>query len=252
MARTGLFVYGFIHATEDRLTDILGIEHEGVPGRVHVIAEGGVGAVVSVGPGGDERAVPARRHLAAHNRVIQAFLAGITPMSFGQVVKSEAQARKFIKKNRAAILAEIERLDNKVEMSLRVRWDVENIFEYFVAVDPELAEARDRVFQATEPPTHAEKVELGRLFETRIGEERSRHTDQVVATVQRSAREVKVNTPRTEKTVMDLVVLVDREGLPQFERKVHEVAEAFPSQYAFEFNGPWAPFSFVGLDLQAV
>lgn len=40
-------------------------------------------------------------------------------------------------------------------------------------------------------------------------------------------------------------------GLPLFERKIHEVAEKFPDQYAFEFTGPWAPFSFVELDLQA-
>lgn len=252
MARAGLFVYGFVRATEDRVTDVLGIDHDGAPGVVRIIAQGSVGAVVSDGPGGDERAVPSRKNLSGHNRVIQAFLAGITPMSFGQVVKSEAQIKKFMKKNHTAILAEIERLDDKVEMSLRVRWDVENIFEYFVKVDRELAEARDRVFQGAGTPSHAEKVELGRMFEERLSEERTRQTDQVVERMRRSAREVKVNSPKTENTVMDLVVLVDRAGLNQFERKIHEVAEAFPSQYSFEFNGPWAPFSFVGLDLQAV
>lgn len=251
MARTGLFVYGFIRATEDRVTDILGIDQGGAPGVVHVIADGGVGAVVSVGPGGDDKAMPSRKNLGSHNRVIQAFLAEITPMSFGQVVKGEAQIKKFMKKNRAAILAEIKRLDDKVEMSLRVRWDVENIFEYFMQADPELAEARDRVFLDNPTPSHAEKVELGRLFETRLGEVRTRETDQVLASVERAVREVKVNVPKTDKTVMDIVVLVDRAGLPQFERKIHEVAEKFPDQYAFEFTGPWAPFSFVELDLQA-
>ncbi len=251
MARTGLFVYGFIRATENRVTDILGIDHDGAPGVVYIIAEGGVGAVVSVGPGGDDKVIPSRKNLGSHNRVIQAFLAAITPMSFGQVVKSEAQIKKFIKTNRAAILGEIDRLDDKVEMSLRVRWDVENIFEYFIQADPELAQARDRVFQANATPSHAEKVELGRLFETRLGEVRTRETDQVIASVEGAVREVKVNVPKTEKTVMDIVVLVDRAGLPQFERKIHEVAEAFPNQYAFEFTGPWAPFSFVELNLQA-
>lgn len=249
MARTGLFVYGFIRASEDRSTGIMGIENDGVPAEVRVIVTDGVGAVVSDAAGG-ERPIPSRKHLGSHSRVIQAFLASIIPMSFGQVVKSAAELKKFIKKNRTALLAELEWLDGKVEMSLRVRWDVENIFEYFVDGDPELAEARDRVFGIEGQPSHADKLGLGGMFEALLTAERTKCTDQVVELMRPSTSDVKVNTPKNEKMVMDLVMLVERDGVGNFERRVHEVADTFPSQYTFEFTGPWAPFSFVELDLQ--
>ena len=250
--RTGLFVYGFIRATEARGTGIPGVEHAGLKSEVTVIAIGGVGAVVSDASVRD-KVMPTRKNLDTHSRVIREFVASaaIIPMSFGQIVKNVAALEKFLKANTSAIMKELDRLDGKVEMSLRVRWDVENIFEYFVAEDRELAEARDRIFSRSVTPTQAEKMELGRLFEERLLEERSKHTEKVLSRVRTTAKDVKVNTPKGEKTVMELVLLVDRQKVGQFEERVHEVAESFPNQYTFDFNGPWAPFSFVQLELES-
>ena len=34
-------------------------------------------------------------------------------------------------------------------------------------------------------------------------------------------------------------------------KRVYQVAGTFPTQYLFDFSGPWAPFNFVELDLQS-
>jgi hypothetical protein len=250
--RTGLFVYGFIRATEARGTAIPGVEHAGLRSEVTVITVGGIGAVVSDASVRD-KVMPTRKNLDTHSRVIREFVAlgAIIPMSFGQIVKNTAALEKFMKANTSAISKELDRLDGKVEMSLRVRWDVENIFEYFVAEDRELAEARDRIFSQSGTPSHAEKMELGRLFEEHLTEERSKHTENVLSHVRTTAKDIKVNTPKGEKTVMELVLLVDRQKIGQFEERVNEVAGLFPNQYTFDFNGPWAPFSFVQLELSS-
>jgi len=252
MARTGLFVYGFIRATESKGMGTPGVEHAGIKSDVRVVAlpEYNVGAVVS-DASVREKVMPTRKNLDTHSRVIRSFVeaGSIIPMSFGQIVKNQAGLEKFLKANHKSISRELDRLDGKVEMSLKVRWDVENIFEYFVQEDRELAEARDRIFMKSGQPTQAEKMELGRLFEERLLDARNKYTEKVLARVQSTTKDVKVNAPRGEKTVMDLVLLVDRQKVSQFEERVNEVAESFPNQYTFDFNGPWAPFSFVELEL---
>jgi hypothetical protein len=135
-------------------------------------------------------------------------------------------------------------------MGLRVVWDVENIFEYLVGRDPELAAYRDRLFGRSSAPSQGERIELGRMFEERRGRERDEHTERVVEILSSCAAEVKVNPPKSEKVVMELAFLVDREEVKAFEERVCEAAAAFPAEYTFDYSGPWAPFNFVELDLE--
>lgn len=251
MSRIGLFVYGFVKATEDQRVEATGVEFNGVAPPVRIVAHEGVGAVVSDYPL-TVKVMPTRKNLDCHNRVIRWLLeqGAVIPMSFGQVVRGAPAIAKFLKQNHKGIREELGRLENKVEMSLRIRWDVENIFDYFVRQDRELAEARDRIFLRPGPASQQEKMELGRLFEERLEEERTKHAEQMTERFRRAASELKVNTPKGEKTVLDMVMLVDRTKVAQFEQQVYQVAETYPNQYTFDFNGPWAPFSFVELQLR--
>lgn len=251
MSRTGLFVYGFVKATEDRALDSTGVEFNGVAPPVRIVTHEGIGAVVSDYPT-TMKVMPTRKNLDCHNRIIRGLLekGAIIPMSFGQVVRGAPAITKFLKQGHKSLRRQLERLDNKVEMGLRVRWDVENIFDYFVRQDRELAEARDRIFLRPGTPSQDEKMELGRLFEERLEQERSRHAEQMMERFRDATSELKVNTPKGEKTVLDMVMLVDRAQVQQFEQKVYQIAEAYPNQYTFDFNGPWAPFSFVELQLR--
>lgn len=252
MSRNGLFVYGFVNATEDRTLDLTGVVYNGISPPVHVIVYEGVGVLVSDYPS-TMKAMPTRKNLDCHNRIICTALeqGTVIPMAFGQIVRSASAIAKFLKQNYKSIREGLSRLNNKVEMTLRVRWDVENIFDYFVRQDRELAEARDRIFLQAAPPSQQEKMDLGRLFEERLQEERSKHVEQLMDRFRTSTADVKVNPPKGEKTVLDLVMLVDRTKIAQFEQQVYQVAETYPNQYTFDFNGPWAPFSFADLTLRS-
>jgi hypothetical protein len=132
-----------------------------------------------------------------------------------------------------------------------VQWDVDNIFEYFLGADPELATLRDEIFGRSQAPVAADKIELGRQFEERLNQEREEQTDRVVESFRPYFSELKVNPPKSEKMVMDLAFLVERERLKVFEEQVYQVAGMFPTQYVFDYGGPWAPFNFAALDLSA-
>lgn len=266
MANTGRYLYGLIglqdhtekgaEATTGDEPAIefgaIGLEVDGKPGRVFVLRAGDVGAVVSEFPV-KEKLLPLRRHLEPHNRVIRHVMEShtIIPMAFGHVAKNEAELQKRLKKNRKDILTELKRLDDKVEMTLRVGWDVTNIFDYFVRHNSELAAYRDQVFGKPAGPDREEKIELGRMFEQRLAAERERNFERVAEAFKPVVAEVKSNPPKSEKMVMDAAFLVERKQVKRFEEMVYLVAGQYPGEYTFDFNGPWAPFNFVQLDLAA-
>ena len=253
MASTGRYLYGLIRATKAMEFGAIGLEHNGKPGLVYTLLADSVAAVVSE-LSLREKLLPLRKNLDPHHKVIREVMktTTIVPMTFGHVAKTEAEITKALRRNRDDIHAQLDRVDGKVEMDLKVKWDVDNIFEYIVEVDPELAAFRDQIFRRSSAPSQAEKLELGQMFEERLNQLREAQTDRIVEMFRPYTSSVKVNPPKNEKAVMNVAFLVDRDGLKPFEECVYQVAEAFPAQYIFDFNGPWAPFNFVELNLQAV
>jgi Gas vesicle synthesis protein GvpL/GvpF len=251
MASTGRYLYGLIRATEDVEFGALGLEHDGQRGRVYTLRDGSIAAVVSEFST-KGKILPLRKNLDPHHKVIREVMktTTIVPMTFGHVARSEQEVTKALRKNRETIEAQLDHVDGKVEMDLKVKWDVDNIFEYLLGVDPELAAFRDQIYRRSSAPAHAELIELGQMFEARLNRQREEQTDRVVDAFRRCTSDLKVTPPKHEKAVVNLACLVDRRELKPFEDRVYQVAEAFPAQYTFDFNGPWAPFNFVELDLQ--
>jgi hypothetical protein len=137
-----------------------------------------------------------------------------------------------------------------VEMGLRVSWDVPNIFEYFVNTHKDLRAARDRFLGPYQNPSQEDKIELGRLFDHLLNEDRQNFTEKVEEILSGYCREIKRNKCRTESEVMSLACLVGRNAQARFEEGVFEAAKLFDNNYTFDYNGPWAPHNFVELDLQ--
>jgi len=251
MPTMGRYIYGLIRGDEERDFGRIGLEHEGRPGLVRTVGAGSVSAVVSEYPA-SQRVLPLRKNLDPHHKVIREVMSSTTiiPMTFGHAARSEDEVIRALRRNRADIIAELDRVDGKVEMGLKVKWDVDNIFEYFVGSDQELAEYRDQIFGRSHAPSQAEMIELGRMFELLLEREREEQTERIVEAFRSCYSEFAVNPPKDEKSVMDIAFLVQREHLKDFEERVNQVAGAFPAQYLFDYGGPWAPFNFTELDLR--
>ena len=218
-------------------------------GAVYSIAHGRVSAVVSEVP---QKLRPERRQLAAHQEVLKRLMleaSAVLPVSFGVVADDPEAVRRILSRNQKPFLEQLRRVAGRVEMGLRVTWDVPNIFEYFVHTHPELRVARDRFFGGHREPTQDDKIELGRLFDRLLMEDREAHTERVVEILTPSCVEIKRNKPRTEREAVNLACLVGRDAREQFDAAVFEGAKLFDNSYAFDYNGPWAPHNFVDMTL---
>lgn len=248
-AKGGRYLYAVVPGPGARTYSFTGLD--GKP--VYTIAHKEVAAVVSDVPNGQVR--PERRHLAVQQAVLKGLMQeslAVLPMSFGIIADGPKAIQKILASNQEAILKQLQRVAGKVEMGLRVAWDVPNIFEYFVNTHQELRLARDRLVGPSRHPTQEDKIELGRLFDRLLQEDRETYTDQVVEILSRHCFEIKQNRCRHEHEVMNLACLVGCQAQTQarFEEGVFAAARLFDNHYAFDYNGPWAPHNFVDLDLE--
>jgi len=216
---------------------------------VYAISCGQIAAVVSDVPNTKIR--PERRHLAAHQEVLKHLMSQTTvlPTAFGLIVEGDHAIRELLSREEEAFTEQLQRVAGKVEMGLRVVWDVPSIFEYFVHLHPELLALRDRVFRRNREPSHEEMIELGRHFEQILTEDRTANIEKVEAVLASRCSEFKRNPPRGEQEVMNLACLVGRDAVAEFEGGVFEAAKLFDDSFAFDYDGPWAPHNFVGLNI---
>ena len=248
-AATKVFNYIYAIVTHSQANGRYGpIGVEG--GEVYLVSEGPLAAVVSDVPRGKIR--PERRHLAAHQDVHKQLMArgNMLPMSFGIMADGPGAIRRILKMNQAAFLDQLRRVEGKAEMSLRVVLDVTNIFEYFICVHPELRSLRDELFGGGRQPSEDGKIELGRLFDRILNEDRAACAQRVLDVLAPRCSEIKETPPRTEREVMNLACLVARDGMKGFEEGVFEAAKQFDDNYSFDYTGPWPPYNFADVRLQ--
>jgi hypothetical protein len=246
VAEQKLYLYALTSELDDQPLGLIGLDE----GRVYPITKHHVSAVVSHVV---ERLRPERRHLAAHQRVLASLMASgaaVLPVSFGIVADNEDAVRRILSLNARRLAENLGRVKGRVEMGLRVTWDVPNIFEYFVDTHPDLLDARDRFLLGRGNPSPDDKIEVGRLFDTLLNDDRETHAEKIEEALQPHCVEIMRNKPRNEQEAVSLACLIDRTRQAEFERAVFECAQLFDNQYSFDYSGPWAPHNFVDVALE--
>lgn len=239
------YFYAVVAGSKKRIYDVTGIDGA----SVYSIPQGNLSAVVSDVP--FKRIRPERRHFAAHHGVLRQLVAedALLPMAFGIISDGEKAVRSFLTKNRKPLNQQIQRVAGKVEMGLKVRWDVPNIFEHMTNVHAELGFARDALLHGARAATQDERIELGRMFENFLNSDREAYSERVEAFLEQCCDEIKRDKCRDEREIMNLACLVRKENLDAFEVAVFEAARGFDDNFAFDYNGPWAPHNFVDMNI---
>lgn len=220
---------------------------------VYAIDQDGLRAVVSDTL--STRLRPERRNITAHQAVLHALTeqGTVLPMRFGVIARNTEAVQKLLATNRKDIKAHFERLNGRVEMGLRVSWDVANIYEYFVALHPILSETRDEIWakNSGNKNQREEKIRLGNLYESLRTADRKASMEKVTELLLNYCEDIVENPIKKEKDVMNLACLVDRQRVDEFVEGVFRASQLFDNVYLFNYTGPWAPHNFVKLDLHA-
>jgi hypothetical protein len=244
---SGHYLYAIADAVDH--LDYLDIGINGA--SVYLIAQGPIAAVVS--DIAEKRIRPERKNLAAHNLVVKRLMEQMTvlPVAFGTIAGSTKALHNILRDNNRTFAEQLDRVRGKVELGLRVNLDVPNIFEYMVNRHQELADLRDEVIAKQHGPSQTDKIEIGRLFDRLLTQDREQHAEAVIEALGSRCVDIKQNPTREEREVMHLACLVDRHAQKSFEDGVFEAAKHFDNNFSFDYNGPWAPHHFVNVALEA-
>jgi hypothetical protein len=248
MSDPSLYLYGII-PTPDDAESVSG--WSGIKGKaVRVLSGDEVAAVVSDAPSGKLR--PRRRNLKAHHDTLRKLAEETTvlPMAFGVLADDEDEVTRFLSEHRDTLLDQIDHIDGQVEVTLRIRWNVDDIFDYFVARYDSLQEMRDAFFGDGASASRQEMIQLGEQFDSLLQAERNAHYDTVMEHLDPVCRAVEVQDPKNESEVLNLACLVPKTGVEAFESAVHDAAESFADEFLFKYTDPMAPYSFADVHFE--
>jgi hypothetical protein len=243
--KTGMYLYAVLANDHDPSS----VGPIGIDGReVSCVALGDVAAAVSPVP--RARLRPERKHVAAHHAVLARLMRQTTvlPAAFGLIAPSDEAVRYFLASRLDVLKEQLARVAGKVEMGLRVTWNVPDLFAYFIAMHPELREVRDQL-RLRKDIARGDLIEVGQLFDRILETERDTHFARVSEALSAHGVAVKREPPRSEREVMNLACLVPREQEADFERIVAAAAEPFDDHFTFTHEGPFAPYHFAELSL---
>lgn len=240
MADGSIYLYGIIDDGDVETASWTGIKGA----AIRVLQEDGVAAVVSDAPGGRLR--PRRRNLKAHHDTLRQLAehSAVLPMAFGVLAETEADVRSFLQEHQRTLEDQLNAVRGHVEITLRVRWNVDDIFGYFVGRYDDLQEMRDSFFGDGASASRREMIQLGEQFDMLLQEERDEHFSTIHEHLDPVCRAIEAQDPKDEKEVLNLACLVPKDGEDAFETAVHAAAESFDDEFLFKYTDPMAPYSF--------
>ncbi len=243
---TGLYLYAFADARDIEAIaelELTGLEDQ--PAEVLQIED----LAVIFSRSTARKLRPQRKNLAAHQQVVASLAnrVGMLPVSFGMVADDLEQLQQLIEANGDKLRDQLNRVADKVEMTLVLQWECEDVFASFVQRYPELDQYREQI--ASGQATRDEMIAVGQLFEKLRNQERAEHTDAVCGELQDVTAEILDQPHRSDFEIARLACLVNRADVEAFETSLQHVASNFDEAFRFSFSGPWPPYSFVALSL---
>lgn len=190
---------------------------------------------------------PTRKNVQNHQRVITKVMEKYTviPVAFGTVGNNKKSIENIIKDNYEQLLEQLNLLENKSEVGLKVTWDI-NYFNQDIETK-EIKELKAKVAGKEEDEVLLDKIQLGRLVQQAIEDRKEEYINQIYNPLSKLAVMSKRKDEVPIKTVFNAYFLVDNAASESFDQEVERIYKAFDHKLVFNYTGPWPPYNFTNL-----
>jgi hypothetical protein len=230
------YVFGIVPAGA-RVPDCDG---SGLASGLRLVRDGDLAALVGSPPSG--RSLGRASDLLAHDEVLRRVVAARTPvlpMRFGAVVRDDAAvADSLLREHQQEFHAALERVRDRVQFSVKVRYDEPAVLREILATQPALRRLRD-------DGSFAAQLQLGQRIVAELDRRRVPERSQLLAELA-DFDEIRIAEQTQPDEVLAAAFLVHRAGAAAFERRVEEVARRHAGRLRVRLVGPTAPYDFVG------
>jgi Gas vesicle synthesis protein GvpL/GvpF len=237
------YVYGIVEASAAAPA------RSGIAGAsLDVIAAEGAAALVSDLSGKELRLD--REALLVHAQVLEDAMSKgpVLPMNFGVVMEGQEDVRdRLLEPHREELLAQLERLAGKVEVSIRATYEEESLMQEVVREDQDVARLRDSLRGRPEDAIYYGRIKLEELVAQVVERKRELDAREIVDALAPTFLDVEIGNPGHERVALSASFLVERSGLDDFDEALERLASAQAGRLRFKYTGPLPPHSFVAL-----
>lgn len=244
MEQEGKYIYCIIQNGKSAVFDTAGI---GEGSRVYTISFNDLSAVVSDSP--VKRYSVSRENLVTHERVIEEVMKASTvlPVRFATIAECEDKVRKILEREHDRFAVLLKNMEGKKELGLKAVFNEDIVYKEILSNNEGLRMKKERLEKDARAARYQELIELGRLVETALIEEKTRYKEAILNTLGPLALGVKVNNTYSEHMIINAAFLVERQKEPDFDQKVGVLADDYADKIRFKYVGTLPPFNFVNL-----
>jgi hypothetical protein len=222
----------------------------GIGGRgdeICLIAHRDIGAFVSASPIAPYSI--SREDLMTHEQTIEKIMAhyGILPMQFSMIAESEQDVKAMLEKNYDRFKAQLQRLDGKKELGLKGILP-ETIFQDLLAQNDALQQRKAELARRGNA-TQNELIEIGKMVEAALVEEKENLREAILAELRPIAEETKSNPTTVDRMFLNAAFLVTAAQEAEMDKKVSEIAERNEGKFKLKYVGNLPPYNFLRLNI---
>lgn len=251
----GVYLYCIGRADElsqDRVStlDASPVDGSGAPFRA--IQHGDLAALVSDTT--VERFDLERERLMAHHHVLEQAmsLGDILPVSYGMVAEADRDIVQRLLRSTASQLSDnLEYVRGRVELSLRVMWNQDRLFQEIVEEVPEIQALRDQIAGVPEEQSYYERIRLGEMTSSVIEQKNDMERSQMLSALEPLSVDMRIGQESSDTLIVSASFLVDREREAEFDAAVQSIAEPRQERMIFRYLGPLPPANFVAVMVDA-
>lgn len=166
----------------------------------------------------------------------------VVPVRFGTIAEDSVQVKELLKKIYLQVKAALKRLEGKIELVMRVSWDLKVV----------LQEVKGEIQIENAGVTDLEeKIAIGRRLFEAVDKRKRTIINTIHTGLYPLAVECSVGSmpQEAEEMIFDRSYLIEREKEPFFDEAVNHIANEYEDRLAFKYLGPLPPYSFARLEI---
>ena len=192
---------------------------------------------------------PTRKNMKTHTLVLEALMKDYTvlPARFGLISDSEDKLKGLLQKYYPTLKDYIRRLDNRIEIGVKVFWEKEAMIAELEGKDGSLTRLKEEL-KTLPPPIAQEKlVKAGEMVRSMIEKWVDRYTDRVYRQLMKVAVDGTKNYPIDMRNIINSAFLVDKASEKQFDALIDRLDSEYGDKINFKCVKPVPPYNFVNL-----
>lgn len=244
------YVYCIIEGAERQNFGRIGIDGT----TVYTIPYNNISAVVSDTPLREYE--PSEANALAHEKVVEHIMQKHTvlPLGFGNIFINENRVKWLLTKFYRTFRIYLKKLDGKVEMGVKVFYDLETARRNIENTNNEIKKLKEKLASEHLKKDQISREKLvtaiSRKFAEDVTKKAYEHGVRIYEVLSKAAMDSRLIKRISDDMIMNGTFLIDRDRMTEFEKILETLGREYENKgLKFLRSGPWPPYNFAYMQI---